>query len=191
MTRIVRFRRLLRALKTGEKGSVLIELALVVPALLVLVSGGFEITRYALLYQKINRIAVSMADLASQAKQISNTDIVGLFDAVTTIGQPFDMATNGEVIVTSVSLDADGDPTVNWQRNGGGAYMGASKIGSPGAAATLPAGFVVHEGDTVIIAEAFYDYAPVLFDDLLPPTIVYNVAYFRPRLGTLDTISGS
>ena len=190
MLSLVRIPRRFGALKSNRKGSVLIEFALIVPALLVLITGGFEITRYALLYQKVNRIAVSMADLVSQAKTISNTDINGLFDAVVSIGKPFDVTANGKVIVTSVGLK-NNVATVNWQRSGGGQYAATSKIGSTGAAATLPQGFVVHEGDTVIIAEAFYDYTPALFDDIVSPTVLYNVAYFRPRLGTLDTIASN
>jgi len=187
MTHFLRFRRLLGALGTDRKGSILIELALIVPVLLVLVTGGFEITRYALLYQKVNRIAVSMADLVSQAKTINESEMTGLFDAVISIGQPFDVATNGEVIITSVSL-VDNVATVNWQRTGGGNYSGTSRVGSTGGAATLPDGFVVRDGDTVIIAEVFYDYEPAIFDDIVSPTVVYNIAYFRPRLGTLDEV---
>lgn len=187
MTNITGIRRLIAALSRNSKGSILIELALVVPALMVLVSGGFEVTRYALLYQKVNRIAVSMADLVSQAKTISESDLTGLFDAVTHIAAPFDVTDNGDVIITSVSLQS-GHPTINWQRSGGGNYVGTSRIGSPGGLATLPSGFVVHDGDTVIIAEAFYNYSPAIFSDIVSPSVVYNVAYFRPRLGTLDTV---
>jgi Flp pilus assembly protein TadG len=182
------FRRLTGALWRNRKGSILIELAFVVPAMMVLSTGGFEVTRYALLYQKVNRLAVSLADLTAQAKTISDSDIDGLFDAVAHIAAPFDVTDNGCVIITSVSLK-DGTPTINWQRKGGGSYNATSKIGSEGGTATLPAGFVVHDGDNVIIAEAFYDYSPAIFTDIVNPTVVYNVAYFRPRLGTLDTIS--
>jgi Flp pilus assembly protein TadG len=187
MTKRAGLRRLIGALNRNSKGSILIELALVVPALMVLVTGGFEITRFALLYQKVNRVAVSMADLVSQAKTISESDLTGLFDAVTHIASPFDFSADGEVILTSVSLK-NGTPTVNWQRTGGGDYHGTSRIGTQGGSATLPSGFVVHDGDTVIIAEAYYNYSPAIFSDIVSPTVVYNVAYFRPRLGTLDEV---
>ena len=187
MSTVFGFRRLIGALKRSSKGSILIETALIVPALMVLATGGFEVTRFALAYQKVNRIAVSMADLASQAEEINETDISGLFDAVEHIAKPFDLATDGEVIISSVSL-VDGTATVNWQRTGGGAYHGTSRIGSEGGAATLPSGFTLANGDTVIIAESFYDYSPAIFSDIISPTVLYNVAYFRPRLGSLDVV---
>jgi Flp pilus assembly protein TadG len=186
---LVSFQRFFDALKRNSKGSILIETALIVPALMVLAMGGFEVTRFALAYQKVNRIAVSMADLVSQAKEVNETDISGLFDAVKHIGEPFDVTDNGEVILTSVSLDGSGTPTVNWQRSGGGSYSGTSKVGSPGGTATLPSGFTLTAGDTVIIAEAFFNYSPAIFSDIVQPTILYNVAYYRPRLGTLYVVN--
>lgn len=185
----VSFQRFFDALKRNSKGSILIETALIVPALMVLATGGFEVTRFALAYQKVNRIAVSMADLVSQAKEVNETDISGLFDAVRHIGEPFDVTDNGEVILTSISPDSSGTPTVNWQRSGGGHYSGTSRIGSPGGTATLPSGFALNPGDTVIVAEAFYDYKPAIFSDIIQPTVLYNVAYFRPRLGTLYIVN--
>ena len=189
MKLFVSFRRLFDALKQSSKGSILIETAFIVPAIMVLATGGFEVTRFALCYQKVNRIAVSMADLVSQAKEVNETDISGLFDAVEHIGAPFDVKTNADVIITSVSPDAGtGVPTVNWQRSGGGSYSATSKIGVAGGTATLPSGFTLSPGDTVIIAEAFYNYSPEIFMDIVQPTVLYNVAYFRPRLGTLDVV---
>ncbi|HKJ75371.1 MAG TPA: TadE/TadG family type IV pilus assembly protein [Alphaproteobacteria bacterium] len=187
MTISIGFRRLLRSLRRNGKGSILIETALVIPVIMVLITGGFEVTRFALLYQKVNRIAVSMADLVSQAKTINETDISGLFDAVVHIGEPFDVTNNGEVIISSIGLK-NGVPTVNWQRSGGGHYSGTSHVGTEGGNATLPSGFVLHAGDTVIIAEAFYNYHPALFTDIMKPTVLYNIAYYRPRLGTLDQV---
>ena len=189
MKKATSLRRFIDALKRNSKGSILIETALIIPAIMVLATGGFEVTRFALCYQKVNRIAVSMADLVSQAKTVNESDIAGLFDAVEHIGAPFNVTTNGEVIITSVSLDTNGIPTVNWQRSGGGSYAATSKIGTPGGTATLPTGFTLTPGDTVIIAEAFYNYAPAIFDDVVKPTVLYNVAYFRPRLGTLDVVN--
>jgi len=189
MKTAISFRRFLDALKRNSKGSILIETALIVPAIMVLATGGFEVTRFALCYQKVNRIAVSMADLVSQAKTVNESDIAGLFDAVAHIGAPFDVTTNADVIITSVSPDSGtGVPTVNWQRTGGGNYTATSKIGTSGGTATLPSGFTLTPGDTVIIAEAFYNYSPAIFDDVVKPTVLYNVAYFRPRLGTLDVV---
>lgn len=178
-------RRLMRACR----GAVATEFAMAMPVIMLIVLGGSEIARYALLHQKLARAAVTMADLVSQAEEISEADITQLFAAVDPVMKPFSMGANGVVILSSVTASG-GDPAqVAWQRSGGGTLTPASSgLGTEGGAASLPAGFVVRDGETAIVAEVFYSFAPLFTAGLVPVNTIYQRALFRPRFGSLAAV---
>jgi hypothetical protein len=64
----------------------------------------------------------------------------------------------------------------------------SSQIGAVGADATLPAGFVVRDGENVIITEVYYNFSPLFAPDIIQPQNLYHRAMFRPRFGTLTTL---
>jgi hypothetical protein len=55
-------------------------------------------------------------------------------------------------------------------------------------AADLPDGFEVRAGETAIISEVYFDFAPFLSEMIVEPQTIYRSAMNRPRLGTLDQI---
>ncbi len=97
------------------------------------------------------------------------------------------MAQGGTVILSSVSLKG-GVARLKWQRRGGGKLTAASRIGVAGGVATLPAGMVLRTGDTLIIAEVWFEFAPVLYPQVAPAARLYHSAFFRPRLGSLNAL---
>ena len=79
-------------------------------------------------------------------------------------------------------------PTVLWQEAGAGSLGEASGIGVEGAPATLPDDLLLRDDETVIIAEAVFRYQPWLLG-IVPETLLRRAAYYRPRLGTLRSLS--
>ena len=63
-----------------------------------------------------------------------------------------------------------------------------SAVGSPGGAATLPAGFLVRDGENAIIAEVFFNYSPLLQTAFLSDSQIYHRSFFRPRFGSLSQL---
>lgn len=180
----------LRNFFRNRRGSLLVETAFTMSILAMLSLGGAELARYTLLHQKMERIAASIGDLIAQAQTLSETDVMNVFAAVSEIARPFDLSTSGVVIISSIGATGGGGPTMNWQRFGGGVLPVASLIATtPGGSATMPAGFTVSDGETVITAEVMFDYQPWLFDALIGSTQLYHTAFFRPRLGTLSAIN--
>lgn len=171
-----------------RRGTVAVEFALMLPILTTLMLASFEIGRYAILYQKVDRVASTMGDLVSQSQTISNTDINNLMAAVPNIMIPYSLTTLGKVIVSQVGM-VSGVPKVNWQRTGGGTYAGTSKIGAQGATATLPSGLTVSATESLIVAEVYYNFTPFIFAAVAPAKVLYRPAYFRPRIGDLTTIN--
>ena len=179
-----------RGLIEDRRGGVLIEFAFIMPLLLFVMLAGVDLVRFAMLQQKLDRAAVTMADLVSQYDTMSTTQLDQLFLAIEHVIEPFPLGANGRVIVSSISRVDVPDPVlVDWQRFGAGSATATSDFGVGGGNATLPTGFTVNAGESVIVAEVFYDFEPLIFEFILPARRVQHRALFRPRFGTLSTLS--
>lgn len=182
-------RRLVRRFRKDCGGALLIEMAFAMPVLATLTMGGLEVARYVLLHQKLDRVASSIADLVSQAETISVADLNNIFDAAGYVAKPFDLPAGGTVVVTSVSNPAGSDPPkVNWQKSGAGSIPATSQVGAVGGAPSLPAGFTVADGQSIIVAEVFYGYTPWILGGITGASQIYHRALFRPRYGGLTTL---
>lgn len=177
-----------RRFRRADEGSTLAEFAVLTPILTTLLLGGVDIARFAFLQQKLDRAASAVGDMVSQGQTITTAQINDIFSAVAPVIQPFPTAP-GVVIVTSVGASGGAPATINWQRSGGGNLAATSAIGLPGSPPALPTGFVVRDGETVIISESFYDFSPLFLPDIVVPRRVYHRVFYRPRLGSLNTIS--
>lgn len=177
-----------RAFVADRRAVVLAEMAMVTPVVIVIALGGFEITRYALLTQKLDRLSVTVADLVSQSTAMSTTQLNQIFTAAGPIMTPFGIGGDGVVIVSSVSASNGSGARISWQRSGGGSLVQASALGAASQPAVLPAGFVVRDGENAIIAETYYNYVPMFVADLVPPRQLYHRAMFRPRFGSLASL---
>lgn len=181
-------RSLCRLLARDRRGGIMIEAAVIMPFLVFVMLGGVEIVRFALLQQKLNRTAVSMADLVAQAETLSENELDSLFSAAQFVAQPFDLGDSGAVIVTSISAAGGNPPKIDWQRTGGGDAVVASELGIEGEPATLPEGFVVRAGESVIFAEVVYNFQPFIFPQVLASKQLRHRAMFRPRFGSLGEL---
>jgi Flp pilus assembly protein TadG len=180
--------RLLRRFLKNTRATVAVELAMALPVLLGLLLTGAEVTRFVLLNQKIERTSASVADLVSQSESLSEADIGNLFEITALSMAPFPFPSAGKVVVSSVSVSGGSAPTVNWQRSYGDG-PGASAVGGASGPASVPGGIVLGDGDNVIVSEVFYDYQPLLVENVMNPTTLYNYAVYRPRFGSLNAIT--
>lgn len=190
MTALIRGLRRAGGLGRDRRGSILVEVALTVPIILILFTAGFEVGRFALLEMKVSRTAMTLADLVAQTEdKIFDSDIDGLMKAVPHIAEPFNFdSSNTQVIVTSVKADSSDTPIVCWQKEAVGDLGQDSKVGDPGATADMPTTIDMKEGDTAVIAEVYFDYTPFLFDTVMNAQRLSSTAVFRPRLAKLAAL---
>jgi Flp pilus assembly protein TadG len=172
----------------ADDGMSLAEFAIMLPILTTLLLGGVDVGRLAFLQQKLDRAASTVGDMVSQGQTITTAQLNDIFNSVAPVIQPFPIGP-GVVIVTSVGASGGAAAAINWQRSGGGSLSATSAIGRPGQAPTLPTGFVVRDGETVIVAESFYNFTPIFLPTTVLPRLIYHRAMYRPRLGSLTTIS--
>ena len=144
----------------------LVEFALVVPICSLLILGGTEVARYVLLNQKLDRLATSVSDLIAQEDAVSAAELTNIFEAAPNLTWPFNVQTNGRIIVSSIG-QVSGQTRVLWQRQcpgNGCSWSGTptftSRIGTQSGLATMPSGLTVSSTDNVIVAEVFYNFTP-------------------------------
>jgi Flp pilus assembly protein TadG len=185
---IGRLRRHLRRLVGDRSAAAMVEFAISLPAMMLLLLAGVDLARLVIVNQKLDRVATAMGDLVAQAQTISSADMTNIYAATSYIASPFDFQHNGVVIVSSVSL-VNNKLHVNWQSRGSGNLTTASKIGVSGGNASLPSGLTVAGTDTLITAEVYFNFTPFFGLSLVPGAQLYHTAYFRPRLGSLNTLN--
>jgi Flp pilus assembly protein TadG len=187
MKAISRIRRFLK----DDRGVAAIEFGLVISALIVVLTGCFEASRYILLNQKLDRTSSSVADLIAQANGITTGVLSDTYAAADEQSLPFDLSGQGRVIISSVYKPDTNPAVVQWQCKGGGSYTAAtSKIGTKGANATMPTTLPVDVGENIVVAEVFYDYKPFLFQGIFKPTVFRHTTFMRPRGSLLVTDPG-
>ncbi len=177
-----------RCFRRDERGIAAVEFALVLPVLILFSMGLAEVGRFTLLTLKLQHAATTMGDLAARDEQLSLAAVQSMFTAMDHIVQPFDLSDQGVVVLSGVGVDNGSAPKIFWQEHGAGKLKENSWIGLAGANATLPKDLLLRDGETVIVAEAMFRYEPWLLA-LIPQAMLRRVAFYRPRLGTLRSLS--
>lgn len=171
-----------------QSGVAATEFAIALPFIMGLMLGGFELSRYVILHQKLEKVAYTISDVVSQSDSITTAQLNQAVLAATTIMQPTVFAPDGIVFISSVYKNGTAAPTVRWQYSGGGTLSRSSQIGVTGGTATLPNGLALNDKDNVIISEIYYRYSPFLGGGIfVSPFDIYKIAIFKPRLGALTT----
>ena len=171
-----------------RRGLAAVEFALIMPVLLLFAIGVSELARFALLGLKVQHAADTVADLASGSAQLVPAAMTDMFSAVRHIVQPFDVASQGRVIVSGVSATG-GASTILWQCRGAGVLGASSQIGAKGGRAALPAGLTLRDGESVIVSEMYFRYEKALLG-IVPSATLRRVAFYRPRFMMPTTLSG-
>lgn len=182
--------RIRRGLRKARDGSVLIETAVVLPILILLMGGAFELGFFMLANQKSDGLAASVADMVARAEAgIGEGQINDIFEAIQFIAEPFDLVDDGRVVISSVVGDDSNGNTVVWQRCAGAASF-TSEIGQAGDQdIDLRGGIDLADGDVVIVAEVAYDHVPRILAGVVDPVRIVSQATFRPRFGFLNNVA--
>jgi Flp pilus assembly protein TadG len=167
-----------------ERGVTAIEFALVLPIVILILLGCFEVPRYVLIFQKIARTSSGVADLVAQADEpLTRNQMNDIFAAGKIMMQPYDVITNGKIYVTSVNNPSGAGVELTWQRDNGGTGP-ASRITAP---TDIPAAIRPASNEEVLAAEVFFTYQPIFSTLIYSGSTLYRVSYTRPRNKNLFT----
>jgi Flp pilus assembly protein TadG len=156
-----------------RRGIAAIEFAVLLPLLIILYLGTFEVGQGIAINLNNNLAARTVADLASQYTSISNSDMSNILGASTTVMAPYPTQPFS-VTVSQVTVDAKGNATVAWSD----ALNGTAR--SPGQSVTLPAGLNT-PNTSLIWGETKYVYTPGLGYVLTGSVTLSSQIFMSPR----------
>jgi len=176
-------RGVLTGLRRDRRGVSTVEFALLAPVLIVLYFGVGELCEGMMAQRRVAHSAAAIGDLVTQNTSVSASQMSDIFSAAAIILQPF--PTNSlQQRVTSVTVNAQGNPAVDWSCATGG--LAPYTVGSTYRG--LPSGIVQNQGESVVVSEGRYKWSsPANY--VVPGGIALaQTSYFQPRQS--GTITG-
>lgn len=162
----------------NTRGAALVELAIVLPLLLILALGVFDFARAIHAKNMLTNMSREGANLASRSAT-ANTDIM---NTLAYTAQPLDMRSNGMIYVTVVQGNPENGsvvPRIISQSRWLNRSNPQSRIGSAaGDSAQNLDALNLAQGETVYAVEIFYRYRSVFYNYLGLDKQLYSMSVF-------------
>lgn len=174
-----------------EEGAAIIESAVTLPILILLISGVFEFTNYALINNKLIRSVGVLGDMVAR-QNLTRANLIALMGTVDVIMSPFNKNQHIRLVVSQVRNNGmTSNPQkmiISWQQQINGAV---SRIGTPGnLPINLPNSITVVNNQALIVTEVFFNYSPLVFKGFFSSDPIYKVSVFIPRVGSMNALLG-
>lgn len=164
-----------RAVRNDSRGMALVEFAVVLPVLLTLYMGGFQLGDGIACNRKVTIATRAIADLIAQNQSGTTTkaELDSNLSAATQVLTPY-AASNALIRVTEVATDINLNTTVQWSRAANGAAY------AKGAAVTIPTAMKL-PGTYFLFAEVSYAYTPAANFGFINAMTLKDSLYMLPR----------
>ncbi|MEZ5852668.1 MAG: TadE/TadG family type IV pilus assembly protein [Hyphomicrobiaceae bacterium] len=176
---------LARKLRRDHRGVAAVEFAMIAPLMFFLFVGCIEFSQALTVDRRVTQAASACADLIARAPAAGLTvaEVDGQLRIIESLMRPYDSSRLNVKIVSVKAKDAGGGAlqyVVDWSRDSTGAtpYVRNSTY------AAIPDGLLA-AGESVIIAESTYNYAPLIMHYFL--TSAFDLSekfYLKPRNAT-------
>jgi Flp pilus assembly protein TadG len=173
-----------RRLRGDEAGVAAVEFAMIVPIMFLLLVGAVEFSQALTVDRRVTQSASSTADLIARAPSqgLTTAQVDNELGIIEQLIRPYDVAALTVRIVSVKAQAVPGNPgavnhVVDWSRDnlGGTPYVRNSPFSA------IPAGLLV-AGESVIIAEATYNYTPLIFSYFIKTAFNLEERFFlKPR----------
>jgi Flp pilus assembly protein TadG len=151
-----------------------VEFALILPFMLTLYIGGVQVSEALSINRKVSHVADTVADLVTQSKSLTSSDISNIMAASAAVMSPYD-ASSLTISVAEIYIDSKGKATVAWSS------AQNTSAPAPGSAVTLPAALLVPSSH-LVAAVAHYPFTPPIGYVLTGSFDLSSTAYLQPRL---------
>lgn len=169
--RLIRRSRLTR----DERGMALIEFAFVLPFLVLLFVGGFQLMDAISAYRKVGSTVRALADLTTQNTTITPPDADTYLSASQQIMAPYSPA-SATLRISQIQVDANGKATIAWSRSSNN----GSKLTAGSNFSTLPE-TLKQPNRYYIYSEIYYTYTPRVASGLIGTIPFSQTIFMSPR----------
>jgi Flp pilus assembly protein TadG len=170
----------------GHTGGVAaIEFALVVPLVIIVYAGGYEIAQAATVNRKLTDTTVQLANVTTQYTSVATADLNNIFAASSQIMAPYPTSTL-TIVVSEVKTDASSNGTVAWSQG----YPTGTACLAKNSAVTLPAGFASPNSFYVLV-QTTYSYAPTIGSAFVHTIPMTDQIFMVPRQSTSIPATGT
>jgi Flp pilus assembly protein TadG len=170
----------LAALKHDVKAIAATEFALILPAMVLLYIGGVELTRAFTANRKVAHLTSTLGDLATQTREISDTEMNNIFEAAEAIMAPYETGEELTLMLSFLRLDSNAVARVVWSDAANREPLPVDSIVSVPSQVQQPNTYLV-------MSEVTYQYHPILSFFFTSSFQLEDGRYLRPRLS--DTIT--
>ena len=186
----------------GRRSVAALEFALVLPALVLLLLAGTDLTMWFINKFRLESTATAVGNMVAAANTLPLTAFpasycsqastsLNYFAVASTIANPLSVCgTTGATIISGIA-NKGGKTSISWQERTGNVAAFPSLVGTAGSAPTLPPGYSLPPSHNVIVTEIYTGITPWKFSQaIMPgpgPTSLYAYSIFEPRLGALPT----
>lgn len=154
-----------------------VEFALVLPFLVLLYIGGYQLSEAISAYRKVTVATRAVADLTSQYTSVSNSDLDQILSASQQVMAPYPIE-NAKIIVSQVVIDASGLAKVDWSRG-----LNTSRL-QHGSTFTVPQE-IKQNNTSLIVASITYDYVPPVANGLIGTIPMRDDIIMSPRASSM------
>ena len=172
-----------------HRGVAAVEFALLAPLMVLMYFGMAELTSGLMANRKLSAAASTIGDLTAQAQSTTPSQVSDIFAIGQTLMEPYPVTgTSLRLRVSSVTVDANGSPKVDWSQGTTGltALSKGSVVALPLATKTAPTDPdkpFIGSGQSVIVAEAHYAFTSPVAQFLPQVSDMHDTLYLAPRQG--------
>ena len=172
---------LVRRFRGDRSGVAAVEFATIVPVMFSLLVGTIEFSQALTVDRRVTQAASSSADLVarSPASGMTPAEVDGALRIIEQLIAPYDLSRLNVKIVSVRARTSGGglNYTVDWSRNN----LGQTPHTAGSTFNDIPTGLLV-AGETVIVAEATYNYVPLIFRYFITSAFdLKEKFYLKPR----------
>ena len=166
-------------------GVAAIEFALVVPLVIIVYAGGFELVQAATVNRKLTDTTVQLANVTTQYTSVAaSSDLSNIFAASSQIMAPYPTSSL-TIVLSEVQTDASSHAKVAWSQG----YGGAACLPA-GSAVAMPAGFA-SPSSYYILVQTTYSYAPTIGSAFVHTIPMTDQIFMVPRQSTSIPATGT
>lgn len=180
-----------KRLRRDDRGMAAVEFGLIVPVMFLLFVGSVEFSQALTVDRRVTQSASATADLIARApaEGLSPSEVDGHLKIIDQLIEPYELSRLTVKVhsVKAVNVNGTVKFMIDWWRDNKGAGTTDSNH-SQGEYPDMPAGLLA-AGESVIIAEATYNYAPLIFKYFITSAFdLKEKFYLKPRNSSCITL---